>query len=74
MAVHQLGVAEDFVLLSFGLLFGALCLAGALAFGLGSRDLAGELVRDRYRKVKRDTGREGSLFGSTVKPPSKPEL
>jgi hypothetical protein len=74
MAVHQLGVAEDFVLLSFGLLFGALCLAGALAFGLGSRDLAGELVRDRYRKVKRDAGREGSLFGSTVKPPSKPEL
>src|SRR5690606_23406529 len=25
--------------------FGALCLAGALAFGLGSRDLAGEIVR-----------------------------
>jgi hypothetical protein len=54
MAVHQLGVAEDFVLITFALLFGALCLAGALAFGLGSRDLAGEIVRERYKKAKLD--------------------
>jgi hypothetical protein len=54
MAVHQLGVAEDFVLITFALLFGALCLAGALAFGLGSRELAGEIVRERYKKVKAD--------------------
>lgn len=76
MAVHQLGVAEDFVLLSFALLFGALCLAGALAFGLGARDLAGEIVRDRYRKSQQGSpGAKGSsLFGSSStlnKPPSK---
>jgi hypothetical protein len=52
MAVHQLGFADDFVLVSFALLFGALCLAGALAFGLGSREIAGEIVRERYRKAK----------------------
>ncbi|KIG15589.1 Small-conductance mechanosensitive channel [Enhygromyxa salina] len=67
MGIHQLGVAEDFVLLSFALLFGALCLAGALAFGLGSRELAGEIVRERYRKAKLDnTGPKGpgaGLFG-----------
>jgi hypothetical protein len=65
MAVHQLGVAEDFVLLSFGLLFGALCLAGSLAVGLGSRELAGEIVRERYRKAKASSGTQapgGSLF------------
>lgn len=45
MAVHQLEVAPEFVLLAFGLLFGGLCLAAALAFGLGARDVAGELVR-----------------------------
>lgn len=45
MAVHQLEVAPEFVLLAFGLLFGGLCLAMALAFGLGARDVAGELVR-----------------------------
>lgn len=75
MAVHQLGVAEDFVLLSFALLFGALCLAGALAFGLGSRDLAGEIVRERYRKAKQPTPPSTgtpSPFGSAIKPPTKP--
>jgi hypothetical protein len=77
MAVHQLGVAEDFVLLSFALAFGGLCLAGALAFGLGSRDLAGEIVRERYRKAKQNTPpaaptSPGSPFGGAVKPPVKP--
>lgn len=79
MAVHQLGVAEDFVLISFALVFGGLCLAGALAFGLGSRDLAGEIVRERYRKAKQGGGGPtppttpgSSLFGSGLKPPTKP--
>lgn len=70
MAVHQLGVAEDFVLISFALLFGGLCLAGALAFGLGSRELASEIVRERYRKAKQDaaasaTAAKSGLFGKT---------
>lgn len=60
MAVAQLGVAEHFVLISFGLLFGALCLAMALAFGLGSRDLAGELVRKRYQTLEREQRAKGS--------------
>lgn len=52
MAVRQLEVAEDFVLLTFGLLFGALCLAMALAFGLGSREVAGDIVKRRYDAVR----------------------
>lgn len=48
MAVRQLDVAEDFVLITFGLLFGALCLAAALAFGLGGREVAGDIVKRRY--------------------------
>lgn len=52
MAVRQLDVAEDFVLLTFGLLFGALCLAMALAFGLGSREVAGDIIKKRYDKAK----------------------
>lgn len=50
MALTQLQVAPAFVLLSFGLLFGAVCLAVALAFGLGGRDVAGEVVRKQYEK------------------------
>jgi hypothetical protein len=79
MAVHQLGVAEDFVLITFALLFGGLCLAGSLAFGLGSRELAGEIVRERYKKAKQDASSapkpggspsagSSGLFG---KPPAK---
>ena len=50
MALQQLGVASDFVLLSFALLFGGLCLALALAFGLGSREVAGDIVRRQYQQ------------------------
>lgn len=64
MAVHQLGVAEDFVLITFALLFGALCLAGSLAFGLGSRELAGEIVRERYKKAKLDASLAPKPSGS----------
>jgi hypothetical protein len=47
-------VAEDFVLMTFGLLFGALCLGAALAFGLGGRDVAGDIVKKRYDKARAD--------------------
>lgn len=78
MAVHQLGIAEDFVLLTFGLLFGALCLAGALAIGLGARETAGEIVRERYRQSRSGSASAGKgssasgLFSSSLKkPPGK---
>ena len=65
MAVHQLGFADEFVLLSFALLFGALCLAGALAFGLGAREVAGEIVRERYRKT-RQAGAGGPIMSQPL--------
>jgi len=52
MAVHQLEVAPEFVLLAFGLLFGGLCLAAALAFGLGARDVAGDMVRKGIQQAQ----------------------
>lgn len=52
MAIQQLEVAENFVLLAFGLLFGGLCLAFALAFGLGGREAASEIIRKSVRKVE----------------------
>ena len=50
-AIRHLEIAEDFVLVAFGLMFGALCFAMALAFGLGSRDVAGEIVRRQYERA-----------------------
>lgn len=61
MAVRQLEVAEDFVLMTFGLLFGALCLAMALAFGLGSREVAGDIVKRRYDAMR--SSMSGPGFG-----------
>ena len=58
MGLQQLDVAPTFVLLTFGLVFGALCLALALAFGLGARETAAEVVKQQYSKA-RDKGHKG---------------
>lgn len=44
MALRQLGVADDIVNMAFGILLGALGVAAALAFGLGSTKIAGSEV------------------------------
>ncbi|MCT7982710.1 mechanosensitive ion channel [Laspinema sp. A4] len=46
MALQQMGIAPHIVNLAFGLLFGALAVAIALAFGLGGRDVASEQLRE----------------------------
>jgi hypothetical protein len=45
MALDQLQIAHNIVTMAFTLMLGALALAAALAFGLGNRELAGELMR-----------------------------
>jgi hypothetical protein len=40
MALRQMGLANEIVNLAFGLLLGAVAVAGALAFGLGGREVA----------------------------------
>jgi hypothetical protein len=44
MALQQIGFGETIVVWAFVLLFGAICLALALAFGLGSREAAARVV------------------------------
>ena len=53
MALQQMGIASDIVNLAFGLLFGAVAVAIALAFGLGSRDIAAAQVREWLESFKR---------------------
>jgi hypothetical protein len=56
MSLQQLGVATNIVTTAFAIIFGAIALALALSFGLGNRELAGEITRawyDRY-KAERD--------------------
>lgn len=52
MALQELGIASDIVTTAFAILFGAVALALALAFGLGNRELAGEVTREWYTRYK----------------------
>lgn len=71
MAIRQLEVAEDFVLLTFGLLFGSLCLAAAIAFGIGARGVAGEIVRKRYEELQEEeSAKAGTSAGGSTPPPT----
>ncbi|MBA3890789.1 MAG: hypothetical protein H0X64_09665 [Gemmatimonadaceae bacterium] len=54
MALQQLGIATDIVTTAFAILFGAIALALALSFGLGTRELAGEVTREWYEKYRRE--------------------
>lgn len=56
MAVTHLDVAQEFVLLTFALSFGGLCLGMAIALGLGGKDVAGEIVKTQYDKAKDKLG------------------
>lgn len=50
VAVNQIGIATALVNTLFMAVVGAIALALGLAFGLGGRETAGELVRDWYRR------------------------
>lgn len=69
MAVQQLGVAEEIVTAAFTLILGAIALATGLAFGLGNRDLAGEITRRWYEegRLKRQRRRKAEGAAPQVK-------
>jgi hypothetical protein len=50
VAVNQIGVAQELVNTLFMGFVGALALAAGLAFGLGGRDTAGQIVDNWYRR------------------------
>jgi len=56
MALQQMGIASSIVNLAFGLLLGAIAVAVALAFGLGSMDIAAGEVRGWLDAFKRRGG------------------
>ncbi len=52
MALQNIGVADEIVTLAFGLVLGAVAVAAAIAFGLGSRDAARRIVEDLMPQSK----------------------
>jgi hypothetical protein len=59
MALQQVGVAPEIVTAAFTLSLGAVALAVGLAFGLGNRELAGEITRRWYEegRLKREASK-----------------
>jgi Mechanosensitive ion channel, conserved TM helix len=53
MALEQLGLATTVILTAFAITFGALMLGLAIAFGLGGRDAAQELLERHFRTKQR---------------------
>jgi len=55
MGMDQMGVASDIINIAFGIVVGAVAIAVAVAFGIGGREVAGELVRQWTQNlVKKD--------------------
>jgi hypothetical protein len=61
MAFEEVGVAEETVLMAFGIAFGALMLGLAIAFGTGGKELAQQFLEKRFGQGKKDEGKEDEL-------------
>ena len=48
-ALDELGIGRTTIIVTFAILFGGLVTAGAIAFGLGARDLARDLLQSQFR-------------------------
>jgi hypothetical protein len=55
MILDQLRIAEDIVVITYAALLGSIALGAALAFGLGGREVAAQMLRGAYVK-----GQEGT--------------
>ncbi|GBE35585.1 hypothetical protein BMS3Bbin06_02126 [bacterium BMS3Bbin06] len=54
MALEQLGIGHDTVIIAFSLLFGGVVFALALAFGLAGKDLAKEYLEKRFGREQEE--------------------
>jgi hypothetical protein len=74
MALQQVGVAEEIVTAALTLILGAAALAVGLAFGLGNRELAGEITRRWYEQGQRRERRRSDLSGPNTPPGDEPPI
>jgi len=56
MVLNQLRIATSIVTITYAALLGMLALAGALAFGLGGREIAGQMLADAYNSGQQNAG------------------
>jgi len=61
MAFEEVGVAEQTMLVAFGVAFGAMMLGLAIAFGTGGKELAQQFLEKRFVHGRKDEGKEDEL-------------
>jgi hypothetical protein len=54
MALEQLGIGKDTIVIAFSIVFGGIVFAFSLAFGLGAKDIAGDFLRKKMKEQKAD--------------------
>jgi hypothetical protein len=54
MALEQLGIGRNMVIVAFTILFSGIVLALALAFGLGGKDMAKDYLEKRFKSPKKE--------------------
>jgi hypothetical protein len=52
MGLRFMGIADEIVILAFGLVLGSAAVAAALAFGIGGRETAGRLLEKWTRDAE----------------------
>ena len=68
MAMQTMGIAAEIITAAFTVVLGAIALAVGLAFGLGNRELAGEVTRRWYEEGRR---RRAGAPSPPPEPPAK---
>jgi hypothetical protein len=70
VALTQLGIAVTLTAPTFLILLGAVALAAAIAFGIGGREVAGDIIEKAYNRRQQvtegsdySTGQQRSAFG-----------
>ncbi len=74
LALEQVGVAGEIITATITLVVGAVALAVGLAFGLGNRELAGEITRRWYEEGRRRDRRRTDRQGPNTPPGDEPPI
>jgi hypothetical protein len=54
MALEQLGIGKDTIVIAFAIVFGGIVFAFSMAFGLGGKDIAEDFLRRKMQKSRKD--------------------
>jgi len=61
MSFEEIGIAENTILVAFSIVFGAVMLGLAIAFGLGGQDLARRALERRFSERERKEAKEDEI-------------